>query len=101
MNGNCKNATEADNEMYPCVPNSVDYGYAITGVVDPAKKSLPVSLSVQFIDEPNFLYRNAKPAKLSGHVTVSGLTAGNGYSLLRWDDYSNVPINSDYISSDF
>lgn len=101
MNGNCKDATERDNEMYPCVPDDVDYGYAITGVVDPAGKILPVSLSVQVKNEPNFLYRKAKPANLSGNVTVSGLTAGKRYTLLRWDDYTNVPIDSDYISSNY
>jgi hypothetical protein len=73
-----------------CIPQDVDYGIAVTGVVDPQHVTFPVGLSVPSPSEPN-VSTGASPASLTGTVTVSGLAAGGKYSLLRYDDYTKVP----------
>jgi hypothetical protein len=76
-----------------CIPVNVDYGIAVTGIVDPQHVTLPVSLSVAGDSEPN-VSEGASPAEMTGNVTVSGLTAGQSYTLLRYDDYTQVPTNA-------
>jgi len=49
MEGNCAVATPGvgHNEMYPCIPNdNYNYGYSMTGVVDPPGTATPASLAV-------------------------------------------------------
>jgi hypothetical protein len=46
---NCAVATPGvgHNEMYPCIPNdNYNYGYSMTGVVDPPGTATPASLAV-------------------------------------------------------
>jgi hypothetical protein len=86
-----------------CIPQGVDYGIAVTGVVDPQHVTLPVSLSVPTSSEPN-VSQGASAAQLTGTVTVTGLTSGVMYSLFRYDDYTKVPSAAsaaDYASSSF
>jgi hypothetical protein len=73
-----------------CIPQNVDYGIAVTGVVDPQHVTLPVSLSVASPSEPN-VSQGASPVQMTGTVTVTGLSSGVTYSLFRYDDYTAVP----------
>jgi hypothetical protein len=84
-----------------CIPQDVDYGVAVTGIVDPRHVTFPVSLTVASSSEPN-VSAGDSPVPMTATVTVSGLTAGNEYSLLRYDDHTNVPGSAsaaDYAAS--
>jgi hypothetical protein len=73
-----------------CVPRDVDYGVAITGIVDTDHATLPVRIKVPTNREPNVSQGQAAVA-MTASVTVGGLTAGHDYALLRYDDYTAVP----------
>jgi hypothetical protein len=75
-----------------CIPQDVDYGIAVTGIVDPQHVTLPVSLSVPSNSEPN-VSTGAAPVQITGTVTVSGLQPGTSYALLRYDDVTQVPTS--------
>lgn len=102
MDGNCKDAQPGvgRNEYYPCVPSKTkDYGFAITGVVENmVHKSKPLFLAVNLFDEPD-VYAGAPPTQLEGTITVSELTPGTDYTLYRWNDYHNVPTDTEYADS--
>jgi len=63
---------------------------AVTGIKDASGTSLPVRLKVNSNKESNVV-AGKKPGLLTGTVTVSGLTAGVGYALLRFDTTNAVP----------
>lgn len=105
MEGNCAKAIPqyGSNEFYPCVPSDgPDWGFAITGVVEQmTSKTLPLFLAVDRFDEPDMNNPFEKPAKLTGTVTVTGLTGGGAYSILRWDNYTKVPTSTEYLDSSY
>ena len=85
-----------------CIPSRVDYGTAVAGIADAGRATLPVRLAVNRPDEPNYSpvnladpdeYRTApeKPAAMKGTVTVSGLTPGRKYRLMRFSSPAKVP----------
>jgi hypothetical protein len=76
-----------------CVPQNVDFGTAVTGILDAQHVTLPVRASVSSKSEPN-VSQGAKPVQMSATVAVSGLTAGAAYALLRYDDATKVPTNA-------
>jgi len=90
MNGNCLNAGSGfgKNEMYPCFYEKVTYGLALTGLQ--VKGSLPVSLQVDILTEPN-IRQGAVPGPVHGTVIVSGLTVNTHYTLFRFNSTSNLP----------
>ena len=73
-----------------CIPKNVDYGVAVTGIKDSLKVTKPVSLSIDRWDEPNVTL-GEQPVMLHAVATLSGLTAGNQYALLRYNGYAHVP----------
>jgi hypothetical protein len=73
-----------------CIPQNVDFGIAVTGIVDPQHVTFPVSITVASSSEPN-VSTGDSPVAMNATVTVSGLAAGSKYSLLRYDDYTTVP----------
>jgi hypothetical protein len=84
-----------------CIPQNVDYGIAVTGIVDPQHVTFSVSLAVASSSEPN-VSTGAAPVPMTGTVTVTGLSLGGKYTLLRYDDYTKVPAAAsaaDYASS--
>jgi hypothetical protein len=86
-----------------CIPQQVDYAVAITGIVDPQHVTFPVSLTVASASEPNVSTGKA-PVQMTGTVTVSSVSSGNQYSLLRYDDYTKVPgaaSSADYAASSY
>ncbi|WP_394849590.1 C39 family peptidase [Pendulispora brunnea] len=82
-----------DSSAGGCIPRDVDYGTAVTGIVDERSATLPVRLSVDRSDEPN-VSKGEAPVQLHATVTASGLVSGRRYALLRYDDYKDVPTDA-------
>ncbi|CAF4092501.1 unnamed protein product, partial [Adineta steineri] len=92
-----------DEDDDGCLPLFVDYGIAITGIVDEDSVTLPVHLCVSEWDEPNPIFRE-DPIEMLGTVTVNNLTIGCFYALLRYSSYESVPTGGDanaFLQSDF
>jgi len=115
MDGNCAVALSGPghNEMYPCIPSdNYDYGYAMTGIVDPKGLAVPVSLYVDDWQEPD-LDEGQAAEPLNGTLHISGLKSGTNYTIYRWDDVNecpgcrggtyvpSIPSDSNYESSDW
>lgn len=86
-----------------CVPLGVDFGIAVTGIVDAQHVTLPVSVSVPLGTEPN-VSKGANASPMTATVTVSRLTVGGHYALLRYDDRTKVPTNAsaaEFLASGF
>ena len=77
-----------------CLPPGKNFGVAIIGVIDAAGTSRPVRLAVDRNSEPN-VSEGEKPVNLKGTVTVSALTPGKKYRLLRYNSAANVPTTGD------
>lgn len=75
---------------YACLPAKYDYGDAITGIVDPNNETYPVKLAVDVNEEPN-VTQGESPVNMNATITISDLTPGNTYLLLRYNDYTNIP----------
>eukprot|EP00729_Bicosta_minor_P014220 gene14220-10148_t len=100
MDGNCAlaQAGVGKNEYYPCIPNTADYGIAITGNADESGTytddaardasgtvTVGLSLAVDRFDEPD-LRRLEQPAEMQATITVgagthpkASLVAGANY----------------------
>jgi len=72
------------------IPSRVDYGCAVTGIVDTLRETVPVRLQVDRSSEPN-LITGAQPVTLNATVNIQSLVPGKTYSLLRYDDPARVP----------
>ncbi|CAF3516855.1 unnamed protein product [Rotaria sp. Silwood2] len=88
-----------------CIPFDIDFGIAVTGIVDEDHVTLPVRLSVSAWDEPNLhpAY-NQSPTEMNGIVTVRDLIIGRTYVLLRYSSYEYVPTkgtSNDFLLSKF
>ncbi len=83
-----------------CIPKAVDYGCAISGNMDSLNITLPVNLSIDRWDEPNVTL-GEQPVMLHAVATISHLTVGTQYALLRYNDYTHVPPgNFDPLTAD-
>jgi hypothetical protein len=78
---------------YYCIPKRYDYGCAVTGIRDDSGVALPVTVTVDRSDEPN-LIQGEDPVQLNATVEVNSLTAGQSYTLYRYDDCHNVPTKN-------
>ncbi len=72
------------------IPESVDYGVAVTGNKDPGKVTRPVHIALDSNDEPN-VSLGAKACILKAKITADSLTPGVGYALLKYTNYLKVP----------
>ena len=72
------------------IPSRVDYGCAVTGIVDTLRETVPVRLQVDRSSEPN-LIAGAQPVTMNATLTIQSLVPGKTYSLLRYDDPARVP----------
>jgi len=81
-----------DSSIGGCIPQSVDYGVAITGIVDPQNATRPVEVTVANQSEPN-VSKGDSPVQMTANVKTSGLTKGGAYALLRYDGYKKVPVS--------
>lgn len=116
LKGNCAVAPagHGHNEMYPCIPNDAhNFGYAVTGVVDPTGAAMPIELIISDWGEPD-LDKGEPPEKLTAIVKVSELTQGMNYTLYRWDDVNgclgckgihkyvpSIPSSGDYTGANY
>ena len=95
MEGNCASAGAGfgRNEMYPCIPEDVTYGLAVTGLNVSGVALQPVALlTAGSAGEPDV--RTGAPAvPLSGTVIVSALTAGAKYALYRYNSTTSLPAS--------
>jgi hypothetical protein len=78
------------------LPSGVrDYAVAVLGVADPRHETLPVRVATNVNYEKPAMRNHAttrpRPMALVLTVTVSGLRAGAGYKLYRYDRFSDVP----------
>jgi hypothetical protein len=72
------------------IPRRVDYGCAVTGIVDLHHETLPVELSVDRWREPDVV-TGQKPATMRATLIVKSLVPSKTYRLLKYDDYRKVP----------
>ena len=89
-----RDACDSDLDDGGNIPQNVDYGIAMKGLKDANGVTFPTRLSVNRSDEPN-VSLGETAVNLKGTVTVSNLTPGKKYVLLRFDDLSNVPTSGD------
>lgn len=97
---NTLNATRAgaNSGTYPYyIPTQIDYGCAVTGIVDPNHETMPIRLSVNRWNEPN-IPLGEKPVTMQGALSITSLTPGTTYALLRYDNYHNVP-NANFLAA--
>ncbi len=87
-----------------CLPKNVDYGIALKGIVDPQGETYPTRLRTDMWDEPDWGAEDKlhqKPILFNSNLTVSGLTVGNPYTCLRFDDKETVPARGNFINGTF
>ncbi|UJR17106.1 hypothetical protein I4U23_004002 [Adineta vaga] len=89
-----KSICDKDYAEYGCIPLNIDYGIAITGIVDEDQVTVPVHLSVSACEEPNPDF-NEDPIEMIGIVKMTNLVVGNAYVLLRYSSYEHVPTKGD------
>lgn len=86
-----------------CIPKKRIFALVIKGIIDPARVTFPVRITVERWDEPN-VSLGADPAQMKASVTVSGLNKGRTYALLRYNGFQDVPSNggvSEYLASKY
>jgi len=95
MDGNCKNAQAPHglNQAYPCYNDQQNWGAAITGLKDPKKITLPLSLFVDNWKEPN-VRTGEKPVAMTATILVKGLTAGKEYVVYMFETTEAYPSDS-------
>ena len=72
------------------LPRNWDFGYAVKGIVDRNRETATVSLRLNRPDEPNVI-EGESATTMQGTATITQLTPGKRYALLRYDDWSKVP----------
>ena len=104
MDGNCAHVFPmggGPNEAHPCIPEQVDYGYALLGRKDPLNVTQGrVRLTVDSWKEPDVV-EGFKPDLMTGTVHATGLTPGAKYALLRYDGYEQAPADSRFKGSNY
>ncbi len=95
-----KRSMQINGAIYKyCIPETHDYGIAVTGIKDMHDETLPVHLSIGTFSEPNVTMGEA-PETVNAVITIHSLVAGRAYALLRYDNYSAVP-SENFTDSNF
>lgn len=100
---NCLTTTKPTQPYDYCIPSSNVYAIALTGNVDQNSETVPMTLTMPSWKEPDWGKEDGlheKAVQFTVTATVSGLTSGKQYSVLRYDDQRNVPI-SGFLDSSF
>lgn len=98
-----RSACASDVEGGGCIPKKRVYALVIKGIVDPAKATFPVRMTVERWDEPN-VSLGAEPVPMRAAVTVTGLERGRTYALLRYDSVQDLPASGgvgEYLASNY
>merc|ERR1712087_1013154 len=83
-NGRSSCPSTSGDAQYVCLNPTYGYGWAVQGFED-EKDGLPLSLTVDpWQSEPD-TRRGQRPTQLTGTLHIEGLTAGQKYSVYRWD----------------
>ena len=77
-----------------CFPDNTNYGVAVAGIRDDNGTTLPARLAINSNKEPNLIQGKA-PTMFMGTLTISSLTIGKPYKVLRYNAYKNVPTAGD------
>lgn len=102
MDGNCKDAQAGwgKNEMYPCFNDQKNYGAAITGIVDPKKRSLRVNIFTNTHEEPDVRI-DQKAVALKGWLYIHDTVPGKKYVVYRFNNKDNLPTDSSFEDAKF
>ena len=92
-------STCTDSAQSFCLPLNTNFAIRIEGNQDSNGETLRAKLSVSSWTEPDYSSEDQvspKPApiQLASNLTISGVTKGYQYAILRFDDYSVVPISN-------
>jgi hypothetical protein len=99
----CSQSSAPSQPYNYCIPSSVDYGIAFTGIQDTKKETYRMTLQMPSWTEPDWGKEdkvNAKPVSFTISASVQGLTVGSDYTILRFDSYSTLPT-SGFINGPF
>ncbi len=89
MDGNCSTYDY-------CIPRDVNYGVAVTGILDDHGETYPIHLSIGSASEPSV----QAAVLFEGTLEITDLTAGADYVVLRYNDYEDVPAQG-FLSSSY
>lgn len=96
-------ADKQSSPVYSLCQGGPCFGLAITGINDPNRETLPVSLAADPNDEPNEIAEGSNdapsPTPVNLTPTISGLTVGQQYVIYQYNDPSTVPATNINASS--
>jgi hypothetical protein len=87
-------ANRGSSPVYSLPNGTTNYGMAVTGVLDPDKKTLPIRLSASRNDEPVLsegANKPPKPAPLKLKATVSIPDQSKAYRVYYYNNFAKVP----------
>jgi len=92
-------STCTDSAQIFCLPLNTNFAIRLEGNQDSNGETLRAKLSVSSWTEPDYSSEDQvspKPAPISlaSNLTISGVTKGSQYAILRFDDYSIVPTSN-------
>jgi len=93
----CMQSTTPKQPFDYCLPRDVLYGIALMRDKDPKNECYRTQLNTDMWWEPDWGAEDKvhdKPILFNATLTVSGLTEGNAYTCLRFDDPAAVPKSS-------
>ena len=77
-----------------CLPSAINYGIALTGIVDENNETFRASLTISQWNEPDWGSEDGKnetPVNISVNATMVGLQVGVAYAILRFDNAKALP----------
>lgn len=90
-----EDANASNGPIYSLSGSGINYGIAITGVMDLNQDTLPVRLTTNVNNEEpeieNGSSTRPEPMSLVLTITVSGLQPGVNYNIYRYNDIATVP----------
>ena len=87
--------------MYPCLYNNgTNFGASVKWLLDPLNVTLPLSLFVSVLKEPN-IRRGESAVEMTAILKVSGLTPNVTYFMYRYSSYDDWPDNSAFYNSTY
>ena len=87
-----------------CLPVNVDYGIVIKGFNDPLGETFRAEFEISMNYEPDYGAEDKlhqKPIPFDGVLHISGLTAGESYACLRFDNVKDLPSKGGFLNASF
>lgn len=85
-----------------CLPQDYNYGIAVLGNVDPNKLTFRTFLTVSIWTEPDWGAEDKKyetPISFTATATITGLTKGKKYSILRFDKVADLGDSKNFLTA--